>query len=402
MTAAEELRRGWLVLIAAFLGIGFGVSSLTLYTGGLFIAPLEQATGWSRAWVAAGSTATTFGVALFSPVAGWLLDRFGCRLTAAASLLALAAGYVALGTVPLVLPAYLGILFLMGLLSSGSSPISFTRAVNACFRRVRGLALGVSLAGAGAVGSCAPLILGPVIADRGWRSGYLALAAAVAAAAVVALLGLREPADPPSRPIRGSPAADFGFVIRSPVLWILASAFALSASAIAGVVFHFVPILQTHGVARAEAVRAAGVLGASVIAGRLFTGISLDRLFGPWVGAAVLLCAAAGCAMLSGANGLLRPAGVMISFAMGTEVDLIAYLLARYFDLRIYGRVYGILFALVLVAAGLGPLLFGVVYDSTKTYGPALECAAAMCFVAAALMLLLPRYPREALQGGRA
>ncbi|MBW4051223.1 MAG: MFS transporter [Proteobacteria bacterium] len=395
MTATEELRRGWPVLIAAFVGIGCGVSSLTLYTGGLFIAPLEHATGWSRAWVAAGSTATTFGVAFFSPAAGWLLDRFGCRATAAASLLGLTAGYVVLGTVPLVLPGYLGTLFAMGLLSSGSSPISFTRAVNASFRRLRGLALGISLAGAGAVGSCAPLVLGPVIADSGWRVGYLSLAAVVALAAAVAFLGLREPADRPSAFSPGGPAKDLGAATGSPVLWILASAFALSASAIAGVVFHFVPILQTHGIARAEAVRAASALGMSVIIGRLFTGAALDRLFGPWVGAVVLLCAAAGCAMLAASNGLPRTAGVMISFAMGTEVDLIAYLLAKYFGLRTYGRVYGILFALVLIAAGLGPLIFGVAYDLTKTYGPALKGAAAMCFTAAVLMLLLPRYPGE-------
>jgi MFS family permease len=393
MTATEELRRGWRVLFAAFVGIGCGVSSLTLYTGGLFLGPLEHATGWSRAWVTAGSTATTFGVALFSPGAGWLLDRFGCRLTAAASLLALAAGYVVLGTVPLVLPGYLGTLFAIGLFSSGSSPISFTRAVNASFTRVRGLALGISLAGAGAVGSCAPLVLGPVIANSGWRAGYLALAAGFAA--VVAFLGLREPVDGPLTLRPGRPAEDFVTVMRSPVLWILAAAFALSASAIAGVVFHFVPILQTHGVASTEAVRAASLLGASVILGRFFTGAALDRLFGPWVGAAVLLFAAAGCAMLSASHGLLRTSGVLISFAMGTEVDLISYLLSKYFGLHTYGRVYGILFALVLVAAGLGPLIFGVIYDSTKTYGPALKVASAMCLVSAVLMLLLPRYPGE-------
>ena len=221
MTASEELRRGWPVLIAAFVGIGCGVSSLTLYTGGLFIGPLEHATGWSRAWVAAGSSATTFGVALFSPAAGWLLDRFGCRVTAAASLLALTAGYVVLGTAPLVMAGYLGTLFAMGVLASGSSPISFTRAVNASFTRLRGLALGISLAGAGAVGSCAPLILGPVIAHSGWRAGYLALAAAVALAAALAFLGLREPADGPVKLSPGRPAEEFSAVMRSPVLWIV-------------------------------------------------------------------------------------------------------------------------------------------------------------------------------------
>jgi hypothetical protein len=90
------------------------------------------------------------------------------------------------------------------------------------------------------------------LAGRGWRSGYFALAAAVAAIIPITFFGLREPGDAAAKRARGPAAGDFRTAIRSPTLWCLALSFALAAGAMAGVVFHFVPILQSQGLGRAD------------------------------------------------------------------------------------------------------------------------------------------------------
>lgn len=394
MTASAEFRRGWFIVITAMVGAGLGVSSIGLYTSGLFIEPLEQASHWSRSWISSGSAAMTLGIALASPFAGRVVDRLGARSTAVASLLMLAGGYAILSLIPLQIMTYVALFFVMGLLGSASTPLTFTKVVNTWFSRGRGLALGMTLTGSGTVGILTPLILGPVIAEYGWRSGYAAVAAVIAAAAPLVWLGLRNP--PAARESGHQPVAlegsSFRQAVRSPTLWIMTASFSLAALGIAGVIVHYIPILSSAGVSRIDALQAASWLGVSVIVSRLCTGIALDHLFAPYVGASVFVAAGFGCLMLLfGGPEAYVAAGILISFAMGTEVDLVAYMVARHFGLKAYGQIFGLLFGLLLIGAGAGPLLFGVMFDAAGDYRISLQAAFILIIAAAGLLLLLRR-----------
>lgn len=69
----------------------------------------------------------------------------------------------------------------------------------------------------------------------------------------------------------------------------------------------------------------------------------------------------------------------MVGCAAGAEHDIAAYFAARYFGLKHFGAIYGLLYTLYNVGAGLGPPLAG----------------AALCFGAALLVGTLGAYPRE-------
>jgi hypothetical protein len=82
--------------------------------------------------------------------------------------------------------------------------------------------------------------------------------------------------------------------------------------------------------------------------------------------------------------------------AAGAEVDLLAYLVSRYYGLRHFGRIY----AAVYVAFALGPgilvPLFGRLRDVSGSYAAGLAAVAAGIGLCGALLLTLGRYPRVA------
>jgi predicted MFS family arabinose efflux permease len=88
-------------------------------------------------------------------------------------------------------------------------------------------------------------------------------------------------------------------------------------------------------------------------------------------------------------------AGVaLLGFAQGAELDLLPFMVARYFGMRAYGRVYGLITMGFALATAGGSILFGTAYDRDGSYDSALRIAS-MCLVASALTFLaMGSYPR--------
>ena len=87
-----------------------------------------------------------------------------------------------------------------------------------------------------------------------------------------------------------------------------------------------------------------------------------------------------------------RIGAVILGLAAGIETGLLAFLTTRYFGLRSFGTLYGILFGGFGLGAAVSPALYGWVYDRFGDYGPALWTAAIVFGVAALLLLLLGPY----------
>jgi MFS family permease len=93
----------------------------------------------------------------------------------------------------------------------------------------------------------------------------------------------------------------------------------------------------------------------------------------------------------------LRPQGaalgtVLVGIGLGAEVDLIAFLLSRYFGMRSFGEIYGYFFSIFILGAGLGPLAMGLSYDRTGSYKLMLVCFAFALSLASLPMLRLGPY----------
>ena len=69
------LSRRSAVLVTACCGVFVSFGSLFISTFGIFLKPVSQALGWSRAEISSGFTAAVLSVAIMSPWLGQMLDR---------------------------------------------------------------------------------------------------------------------------------------------------------------------------------------------------------------------------------------------------------------------------------------------------------------------------------------
>ena len=80
-------------------------------------------------------------------------------------------------------------------------------------------------------------------------------------------------------------------------------------------------------------------------------------------------------------------------YAAGTKTQITGLLTANYGGMRNFGKIYGVMAALMAAAAGIGPLLAGRIYDTSGGYGPFLLTGAAGCVLGGLIMISLPGYP---------
>jgi MFS family permease len=395
-----EFRHNWKVVVAAGAGVGVGLTGLPFYTFGVFIKPLAEDMGWSRAAISTGMLCLNSAVVLTGPFIGSLIDRRGVRTVALLSLVGLAIGFGLLSiSGPAISTFYLAWLAL-AFMGCGTTPLTWTRAVALNFDRRRGLALGLALLGTGIASLLGPPLVQKLIAAHGWQAGYRGMGLFVLLCivpVVYAGIGNRKPSV--TQPVQSSATMLTGLryadAMRSGRFWAIAIGIFLVILGQAGFTVHLIPLLGDRGIAPAQAAGVAGVLGLSVIVGRILVGLLLDRFHAPKVARIFLALPALALAILYVRTDLPSAylAAGLLGLAAGAEVDLLSYLVSRYFGLRSYGAIYGTALSLFGLGAGLGPIVTGRVFDLTGSYEPAL-LAGIIAFMAGALLIgTLGRYP---------
>jgi predicted MFS family arabinose efflux permease len=396
----SEFRRGWKVVIASSIGVAVGLGGIPFFTLGVFMKPLAEAFGWSRAEIAATSLCLSIGSGLTAPVVGRLVDRLDVRRVALVSLAAMVVAYLALtqlrGDIRML---YLGV-FTLALCGCGSSPLVWALTVSTWFDRARGLALGLTMAGSGVAAILAPRLVDRLIEAYGWQAGYIGIALFTGLFAFPIVFLLFDGKRPHRAAGAGVQPATSGMAVgaalRSPRFWQLAAGILLVNGAVGAILVNLVALLTDAGLTRASATGIAGLLGFAVVIGRLVIGFLLDRFRAPRVAAIVLTVPAIGLELLAGfpgVEGLMIAAALMFGFASGAEVDLLAYLTSRLFGLRAFGAIYGLLLIAFLLGGGIGPILMGHVHDTNGNYGPALAGGGVICFAGALLLGSLGRFP---------
>lgn len=394
MSQTNEFMRGWRIVLGAFIGIGGGFASLYFYTAGLFIKPMAAEFGWTRGEASASAISFMIGNTLALPIAGRLVDRYGEVPVAFVSGLALAIAFAMLGFLTAGLASFLVLVLILTVISAGSNAVSYNRLIVRNFHSQRGMALGLALTGTAIGAAAVPQFLAPFIAQHGWRPAYYLLALAALVLTAIAALMLREHG--------ARPQADDG---AGPVTWreicsersfySISAMIFLSATAVLGTTLHIVPMLTDGGMGIAAAGATASALGISVILGRVVAGYFLDRWDAGWVTWILLTLAGMGALLLwTGTPALILPGAILIGFGVGTEGDLLAYLLGRRFPVRSFGSVYGMIFGVHAFGAGVGGMLAGAMFDLTSSYGTWLLFAAAALSVAGLIALLTERNVR--------
>jgi MFS family permease len=406
--AATERLRPWTVLAGASITLAFCLTPIWGSTFGLFMLPLEQELGWTRAQISLGMTVVTLVGLAAGPVSGVLIDRLPVRAFTLACLLlqaALLVGFSSLGT---SISAYYALCAVAPFVSYGASGLSLSKVVSGWFDRRRGLAVGWLFAD-GSVGAVLhPLIAASVLGSHGWRAAYLCFAVLIVlVGAGTAWAFVRERTSRsihPGASPRAVPGAAAGDTLRdasrSSAFWVLAASGFLYFIAFSGTNAHFAPLLMDRGVALESVARALSLMWLGTAAGTLLGGHLLDRIDAARVAQLAMLGPAAGIALLlvTSAAPAATAAGSLLGLAGGVEGTFLAYIVARRFGLRAYGTIFATQGALLALGAGIGPWLSGYAYTQSGSYSTVLILYIALLLAAAALLFALWIGPRPGLR----
>jgi predicted MFS family arabinose efflux permease len=394
---------GWWVVATAATGLFWG-APITVFSFSVFFKPLMHDFHVGRAAISLAFTLGGLAAAISAPLAGWLTDRCGARKVILPATVMFGSTLLLAKVLSASIGQFYVLYLLLGLLVNGVGPVPYSYVISHWFDRRRGLALGLTMFGIGSGAMVIPVAAQMLIAKFGWRSTYALFGCAVLLISlpIVAVFLKENPADwgllpdgaePRSAPAlepAGSPGRSLGEVWQTQTFWLMVCPFFLAGASVHGCAVHLVALLSDRGMSMQTAALGSSILGAAVLIGRAGTGFLLDHVFAPCLAAVCFAGVAAGIALLRIGNStaICFVGAFLVGLGLGAEVDMIAFLVSRYFGLRFFGQIYGFAFAAFALAGALGPVAMGAGFDFTGSYTAPL---AGLCISGAAAALLISR-----------
>ena len=178
----------------------------------------------------------------------------------------------------------------------------------------------------------------------------------------------------------------------------MALAFCLGIIVLNGTLTQIVAMLMDRGVSLGVATTVLSATGIAAIVGRLLSGWLLDRFHGRYVAVGFFVLLLIGVVIFG--SGLPEPApiiGAMLcGLANGAEIDLMGYFVSRYFGLKYYGRIMGMMTGAFQACIGVGPVISTRSFDLYHSYGPAFQFFEVITVISIVIFALLGPYPYPA------
>lgn len=383
----------WWMVAAGALGTGVGAGIFAVYAFSVFIGPISAALGWDRSVLAACITTFMFSAGLGTVWLGRLISRFGLRRPTIIFLLVFAASIAAIALLPASKPLFFLNFFVMGIAGAAACAMPYSIAICGFFDRHRGLALGIAVLGSGIGSTLAPQLSAHLLETIGWRDALLVFALIAATPAAAIALVLRTP---PGTVVtaKDEVKASDRLYLRDRNFQLIALAVAGNSIAAVGIMTSLVPMATDRGVDLQVAATMLSIAGASSFAGRLIVGWLFDRIFAPYVGAAVFVLAAIGALLigLGGSSSWAYIGAAFVGTCLGAEADLVSFLVSRYFGPATFSRVVGAVWVAWAWGGGIGTFLASRSFEWTGGYGLALGAFVALFLISAGLLIRLPPY----------
>ena len=392
MSYLGEFRANGQSLAAATAGLSAGLS-LSAYTNAAMGPQFLAAFGWSRSDFAL-TGAITLLTFVFLPFYGRLTDLFGVRRIAAFGVVGLPACWVAYAAMSGPIWQYFVINVVLIAVGVSTTPAIYSRLVATRFRRARGLALAIAISGPPLLGAVGVPVLDAINRDYGWRAGCLAIAATIAVLGVLALILVpTQERGADQVPTKRKTGTDYRVIAGTRVFWILLAG-VLLCNLYHSVTTTQLGIMLGDAGAGGEVAMLITVFAVAVIVGRFVCGLAIDRLPPQVVAATAMALPGLGCLLIASPAdhvAVLAVAVCCLGSAWGAEGDVIAYLVARHFDLGVYSTVLSILSAVIGVSSALGAVLLSRMLAASNRFDGFLMLAGIAAFVGGALLLLLRR-----------
>lgn len=414
MSYLGELRRHARPLVSASLGSGTSLP-LFAYTNSAFAPHLVREFGWSRAQFALVGL-TTLTTVLILPLIGRAADRLGVRRVAMVGTLLVPLCFVGYAAQNGSFAWFLAVSVSVLACGSLTSPLVYTRLIAENFDKARGLALTIV--------NCVPAVLAmglvPLtnfwIEAIGWRSAYLVIGgtALLAGLAAIALIPKgtgpgheAEPGDnvpdyPATAEFHPPASKDFRTILTSRVFWIIFFGMLLCLLQIPLHASQMNLMLVDNRISAQTAANIVTIYAAGTVVGRIGCGLALDRYATPLVTSISMVLPSLGFLVLAtdyDTVPVIAAAMFLVGVSIGAESDLVSYLVARYFKLRIYNSTLGLVFCVTFFASALGSLGISWTLATFDSFAPFLYAISGSIAVGALLFLCLP-WARDGEQVG--
>jgi cyanate permease len=417
----------WTVLVTGMisgLGLGFyfyGISAL--------FKPIALELGFSRAVTSGAIGLGTMVGTLFAPLVGWIVDKFGPRMTTLTGVVITVAGLVCMYFIQSSLGFYLAWGLVLGSGVNLGLTIAIDKALTNWFVKKIGLAIGTKFALIGLTGALILPLVSWLISAFGWRNTCLIWAAVMTCGIPFILIFVRsgrpefygmlpdgekalssrtrDEETIAERPF--SHAAEYrrseftlAEAMRTHAFWILAFCAASNFFIITSFNTHCIPFLLEKDFDLVAGGRMMGIMLLFTIPSRFMGGVFADRVAGDrmnlLLGLPFLLHALGfGIILIDEAFFTIHLLLVLYGLAHGLPIPLFIILISRYFGRKAFGAIFGTLLLFGSPVALSAPIIVGWIFDATGSYRPAfLSFAGVALFTTLVLVFLKP--PSKAVQ----
>ncbi len=399
------------IILACFVGMSGNIGPLVYASFAFVMRDLELDFGWSRSNMTLSISLLTLVSAAVHPAFGRLVDRFGVRRTLLPSLLMMA---VILTTLPLYLDEiwHLWLAFiLVAIFGVANNNLPFIRLVATWFNKRRGLMIGVVASGTGLGLAFLPKITEQVVSVYAWQGGFVFYGCFILFVTVPTMfflvrdrpesVGLRADDAGEAEPMpTDNSGLTLGEAMKTLSFWLLFFGILFASFALWGITNQMGLVLIDRGFTPATAALVAVSLGLSMAASRLIIGYLLDRVFAPIVGGVIFALTATGFAILVyiPATWAAFAAAALFGVGLGAEIELIGYMVSRYFGMRRFGTIYGCVFVGFLLGTSGGPYMYARSQEILNSYDPSLKAMILLMLVTAVMFACMGRYDRYVSQ----
>lgn len=387
------------------IGVLTGFATVFIYSFSFMVQPLSQAFGWNREQIAQGFSLAAISVAICSPLIGKLFDRYEPRWLIAGFMAAFGLGIGGLAFLTPHLGQFYANAVFIGVAGTGTYQLGYARVIAGWFERRLGAALSIVVAGSGVGSFLVPPLVVHLLATYGWRNTYLVLAALPLLIGTPLTLAFARTAPTRAAGERGAGATRsvaseniaglrWPEAMASLSFWLLVAGVCALSLSENGALAHLAPMLHDHGLHPEEVAFTASLLGIASLAGRFVLGWLLDYVRGSAIAVGSVLAAGCGMLLLAHARTFAAagPAAFIAGLGGGCELDLIPYMLRRYFGLRAFSTLYGMVYSFYAVAGAIAPLVLGHYYDKTGSYTGLFNIFCGVTITVAFAMFALPAY----------